>query len=248
MHFSTLRRLSCLALVATFFAAAPTYAGKRRAVKHPTAGAQLNAELSGTVIDNVTGLPVINARVKAGRDSDTTDSQGKFLLKEVVGYGVITVEASRTGYTAKTITLSTGGKQTLDIRLQPGPTVSVRKLDGTSFNIDFDSLEFGYVVTFGGYHSAEFEDFCKPDGSQVAIDRSQIKRIVGPSTPVTATACCTQRNTVKVNVELKTGEKSDMYFIDACNGYPDIDLLGRDHVSGKMQYIPFAQIAEIVFP
>jgi len=248
MHPDKLHRSLTFLLLATVLAVPSFAAGKRRATEHPTMAAQITAEISGTVIDNATGQPVPAVKVKVGRNSETTDAAGKFDLKTVTGAGSLNVEFSRSGYTAKTVNLTTGGKQVLTVRLDPGPTVRVRKVDGTIYDIDLDSAEIGYSVPFSGYQSAAAVTLCKADGATISVDRTQLRRIVGPATTVTGSACCPNTSTVKVNVELKTGEKSDMVFVDACNGYPNIDLLGREHVNGKFQYIPFAQIAEIIYP
>ncbi|HEX2061503.1 MAG TPA: carboxypeptidase regulatory-like domain-containing protein [Thermoanaerobaculia bacterium] len=250
MYPDKLRRLLCLALAATFFIALPSFAQRRRAVNHPSAGGLITAaEVSGTVVDNVTGAPVIAVKVEGGGDSDLTDKDGRFTLKNLESFGgVLNIDASRSGYVTKRTPLTTGGTHTLNIRLDPTPTVRVRRIDNSTFDLDFESILFGYPVAFSGYRSAEFEEFCRPDGTTVTIDRSQIKRITGPLAELTYAPCCPNAPTAKVNVELKTGEKMDMYFVDACNGFPNIDLIGREHVNAKFQYIPFKQIAEVIFP
>jgi hypothetical protein len=252
MHPDKLRRLMSVALAASFLIAVPTFAaGKRRAAAHPSAGGQLKIALvSGTILDNVTGAPVIAARVEGGGDSDVTDKDGKFDLKNLESFqGRIDIDVTRSGYSTKRTTLTTSGNQTgLTIRVDPTATVRVRRVDNSTFDLDFESILFGYPVAFSGYRSAEFEEFCKADGTSVTIDRSQIKRITGPAVEVNHAACCPNSPTMKVNVELKSGEKTDMYFVDACHGFFNIDLIGREHVNAKFQYLPLSQIAEIIFP
>lgn len=250
MHPDKLRRSLCLALAATFVIAVPSFAQRRRAVNHPSAGGLITAvEVSGTVVDNVTGAPVLAVKVEGGGDSDLTDKDGKFTLKNLESYGgVINIDASRSGYSLKRIPLTTGGTHSLTIRLDPTPTVRVRRIDNSTLDLDFESILFGYPIAFSGYRSAEFEEFCKPDGTAVTVDRSQIKRIIGPLVELNHAPCCPESATAKVNVELKTGETMDLYFVDACHGFPNIDLIGREHVNAKFQYIPFKQIAEVIFP
>jgi hypothetical protein len=248
-----LRRTLSFALVAAVLAAVPAVstqaAGRRRAVTPPSATGKLTAEISGTVVDDVTGHPVASARVTAGGRSDTTDSAGKYQIKNITSYhGVINVEVSRSGYTTKKQTLTTGGVQTLTVRLVSAPTVHVRKVDNSAFDVDLDSVQFGYPVAFSGYRSAEYEDFCNASGVPVVVDRTEIRRIIGPAVMVDNATCCPGAQTLKVTVELKTGQTTDMFFVDACNGFPNIDLIGRDHNTGKFEYTPFAQIAEVVFP
>lgn len=249
MHLDNLRRTVAAALVATCLASLPVYASKRRSVRSPSSGDSLTATLTGTVTDATTGAPVINARVSVGNRFDNTDDAGKYELRNVTVFSTtLPVTAERTGYLAKTTTLTTGGAQTVNFTLTPTPTVQVRKTDGTTFAVDLESILFGYPVVFSGYREDESEDFCKPDGTQIVVHRSEIKQITGPAVPATSAACCPGVQTVRVNVELKTGEKTDMYFVDACNGFPNIDLKARNHVTGKTEYTPFNQISSIIFP
>ena len=252
MHPDKLRRLLSLALAASFLVAVPSFAsGKRRAAAHPSAGGHITAALiSGVVIDNVTGAPVIAARVEGGGDSDITDKDGKFDLKNLESFqGRLDIDVSRSGYTTKRTTYTTSGNQTgVTIRVVPTATVRVRRIDNSTFDLDTESILFGYPIAFSGYRSAEFEEFCHSNGVAATIYANQIKRITGPAVEVNNAACCPNGPTLKVNVELKTGEKMDMFFVDACNGFSNIDLIGREHVNAKFQYIPFAQIAEVIFP
>jgi hypothetical protein len=245
MHLNQLRRIVVAAFVAACFAAVPVHAAKRRSVRSPSSGDSLTATLTGVVTD----APVIYARVSVGNRFDSTDESGKYELRNVTVFATtMPVVAERTGYVAKTTTLTTGGAQTVNFVLTPTPTVQVRKVDGTTFSVDQESILFGYPVVFSGYREDESEDFCKPDGTQIVVHRSEIKQITGPAVPATSAACCPGVQTVRVNVELKTGEKTDMYFVDACNGFPNIDFKGRNHVTGKTEYTPFNQISSIVFP
>lgn len=249
MHLIQLRRLLSVALVATCFAALPSEAAsKRRSVRVSPAPVQLTAEITGTIRDSVTNEPVVSAKVQVGDNSKLTDNAGKYTLRNVQASGNIVVEISRSGYVTQTQTITSGGNHTLDARLVPLPTVSVRKTDNTTLQLDSDTIRFGYSIPFSGYRDAEFEEFCKADGTTVSIDRSEISRITGPATTVRFTPCCPNADTVKVNVTLKNGQTMDAYFVDACNGFPNIELLGRDHKTAKAQYIPFTAIAEIIFP
>lgn len=243
-----LRRSVVLALMATCLIAVPSHATKRRAVKHPSPAIVGVLTVSGIITDNVTGAPVINARVSIGHDSDTTDNTGKYELKEVTAGLPSNLTVERTGYVTKTISISSGGVQTLNIRVDPTPTVRLRMIDNTVIDLDSESILFGYPVPFSGYREDESEDFCKPDGSTVSIHRSQFRRISGPAAEVNFPACCTTGRTVRINAELKTGEVTNLYFVDACNGFPDIDVKGRNHVTGRTIYTPFKNIAEITFP
>ena len=254
MHPVHARRMLTVALMATVaFAAVPARAaGRRRAVSHPTLADKFIApKITGTVIDNVTGQPVLFATIKVGDRTDVTDSAGKYQVKNVSSLsGKIVVQASRTGYTAKNVDLTTGGDHVVDFRLVPLPTVHVTKADNTTVELDADSVEFGYPVLFSGYTAAPFEEFCKPNGAALTVNRTDIRRINGAATKSVQSACCGTHEVEKINVQLKSGEVTDLYFVDTCdNGtVTSIDLIGRNHTTGKIEYTAFSAISEVVFP
>lgn len=232
-----------LVLLSLLISLVPLHADKRRAVQHPSTSVKV--DVSGTVIDNVTGQPVIAAKVHVGGQSDLTDSQGKYLISNVQT-AETTLTAERSGYGPKTAALS-GGTQVIDFRLDPLPTTTVRLTNGTTIQVDTDSIKFGYTLPFAGYVSAESEEFCKPDGTKVIVDRSQMKRIIGPAVSVASAPCCSASNVLKVKLELKSGETSDVFFVDSCDGYSS-DLIARNHVTGKYVYLGFEEMSEVIFP
>jgi CarboxypepD_reg-like domain len=250
MHHIPVRLLTAALVATVVFTAAPSQAQRRRAASHPTAQGKLTSpKISGTVVDDATGQPVIFARVRVGDRIDSTDSAGKYQVKNVSSFqGSILVEVSRTGYNTKTVQSPTGGEQVIDVRMVPLPTVHVKKADNTTVELDADSVEFGYPVVFSGYNTAAFEEFCKPNGTSVTLNRSEIRRINGVATKGVHAACCGTKEVEKINVELKTGEITDLYFVDTCNNVQSIDLIGRDHTSGKLVYTAFTSISEVVFP
>ena len=247
MHSNSSRRLLSAALVAVFVLAVPMYGAKRRSVKAPNAGPQLTVTVNGVVLDATTNQPIASVRVEASGRHDTTDTAGKYDMKNLAGYGDVTVTASRTGYQSKTLKITQGGPTTLTFSLTPTPTVSVKKTDNSTLAIDYESITFGYPVPFSGYYDSEYDDFCKADGTQVRIDRTQIKKITGPGTLVSVGNCCTDRQVEKVNLLLRNGQNFDATFTDSCEGF-NIDFIGRDHATGKYVYIHFTDISEVVFP
>lgn len=249
MHASSLRRSTLLVLLVTLLAAVPSYAGKRRAVRHPSAGEKLIATVTGKVLDAVTGAPVIGATVNWHNGSASTNAAGEFTLRNIYGYGgKIEINAERSGYTAQKHEITAAGNQTVEFRLQPKPTVRVKLVNDIVLDIDLESLEFGYAVAFSGYIKEASEDFCRPDGSAVRLHRSEMKKITGPGTLATHAPCCASTNVLKVNVELKSGGAGDYYFAESCQNANKMDLIGRDHTSGQFHYIRFEEIAEVVFP
>ncbi|HVE72553.1 MAG TPA: carboxypeptidase-like regulatory domain-containing protein [Thermoanaerobaculia bacterium] len=241
-------RSLAVALLVMAAIAVPAFA-KNRAVGHRTPPGQFSVPLiNGTVVDNVTGQPVIGAEVSAGGNRfDATDTQGRFDLKSVTGFGTIVVTVARSGYQPTTASVTPTGATTLTIRMTSTPTTTVRLVTGETKVLDTESIKFGYPV-FTGYVESESEDFCKiTDSTQVTIHRSQMAKVTGPAQTVSAGACCTG-NAQKMTLTLKTGEVMEVIFTDTCQERYKVDVDGRLHVSGQFEHIPIENIAEIVFP
>jgi len=243
MNLNRTRVLS-LVVLSTLLLALPSFAGKRRAVGHPT---HSTTEVSGIVLDSVTGEPVVTARVDVGNQHVTTNEEGRFVLNNVDLSQPKTLTVDRTGYASQTVPVSLGSSVNLTIRLVPEPTASLRKTDGTVVQLDYDSIEFGFLNGFSGYIQSPSEDFCLPSGTLQAVDRSQMKKLVGPAVRVTHAPCCSTSEIFKITVELRTGTTTEAYFDDSCSGYP-VDVIARNHATGVYEYIPFTEVAELVFP
>jgi hypothetical protein len=241
------KTVAAIALLVTATVPALAQNPKRRAVQHPsTGGPVIPIVATGTVVDAVTGQPVVFADVRLGSRSDRTDRTGKFKIStNIPSQGVLSV--TRSGYVAGSQNITGGGTQDFTIHLTPTPTVRLRLTDGSIKELDQESIEFGYVPPFGSYNKGESDDFCKPDGTQVSLNRSQIKRIIGPATLENNSACCSNNTVLKITAELKSGETTPLYFTDSCLGYM-IDFIGRDHVSANFVYTKFVDVAEIIFP
>jgi len=84
-------------------------------------GSSINLNISGKVLDDATGNPVVGATVKAGTVSTTTDDNGIFILKNAPGKSSLAlVQVEKTGYfpgSRSFLPLSGGGN--LRIRLLP---------------------------------------------------------------------------------------------------------------------------------
>ncbi len=234
-------------VILALLAALPSFGAQRkRSVGKPNVGVAFTASCKGTVVDAATGLPVAFATVSAGESFRVvTSREGKFQLSSVTALGSVAVTAGRTGYKSSTQMISGDGTHELTFRLQSRPTVNLKKTDGTTLTLDDDSVKFGYVVVFGGYVAGTEDDFCKTDGTRVTIPLASIKKVVGPAV-LGQTACCT-RMAQKILLELRDGTSSDYTFRDSCEG-TKIDLLGRNHVTGDSVFVPFSEVAELVFP
>jgi len=249
MNPAKLRRNLLAALVAALLIAVPSQADKRRSVGSRSPGAQFTLEvLSGTVVDAVTGQPVIAATVFGGNRTDVTDAQGKFDLKNVTGAGYLTIQVDRSGYQPYAAQFKPGDATPLAVRVTPTKTATIRKTNGENLEVDMESLKFGYPVPFSGYRESESEDFCTVDGNKFYIHRAQMARLTGPAVLVAGGACCTEGNAARMTLTLKSGQTMDVLFTDTCEERYRVDVGARLHVNGTFVHVPITDIAEIVFP
>ncbi|MEA2488278.1 MAG: CarboxypepD reg-like domain, partial [Acidobacteriota bacterium] len=221
--------------------ALPVFAAKRRAAGHP-ANTASDATLRGTVLDNVTGQPVTGATVTVqglSNKTDTTDVAGHFEIKHLP-FGVYTLSFTRTGYEPKSagITATANSSTPIETRLTPKPVVLVKMTNGSTVQIDTETVEFAYMVPFSGYARSEYARFCLPGTGEFQPDRSEIKKISGPIVPGTNASCCKDGNPLKATVQLRNGQTSEVFFIDSCVGY-EVNFIGRDHVSGQFVFLKF---------
>src|SRR5215212_1478756 len=164
-------RMKFVALAVMLLAALPSLgAAKRRAVNHPSLGAAFTATVKGTVVDATSGLPVAFATIHVLNTSISTTKEGTFEINDVNGFGSnVPVVASRSGYNSSTLTISGNGTHTLNFRLQSRPPVAVRLTNGTTYQIDDDSVKLGYVILFSGYISTTSQAFCRNDGTRTTV-------------------------------------------------------------------------------
>ena len=239
---------SFLVVLATFALALPGFAAaKRRAVETRSPGVRFTISVTGVVLDATTNQPVRHAKVTAGIRTDTTDAEGKFSLKNATGYGVLNVEAERSGYVTATAKVNPGDTAPVTMRMTPTKTITVHR-GATTTLLDIESVKFGYPVPFSGYRESSTEEFCKADGTQVEVNRDAMQRLAGPATLVDNATCCNETKIMKMTLTLKTGETSDVFFTDTCGDHNKVDVGGRDHISGEIVHIPITEINEIVFP
>ena len=249
MNPAKLHRNLLAALAAVLFIAVPSHAQKRRSVAHRPPGTPFTLEvLSGTVIDSVTGQPVVAASVFGGNRSDVTDAQGRFDLKNVSGAGALTLQVERSGYQPYAAQWKPGDASPLTVRAVPTQTVTIRKVNGETVVVDMESLKFGYPVPFSGYRDSESDDFCTVDGAKLYIHRSQMVKLTGPAVIVAGGACCTEGNAAKMTLTLKSGQTMDVLFTDTCEERYKVDIGARLHTAGTFVHVPITEITEIVFP
>lgn len=240
-------RMKRLAIVIAVLLTLPSFAQKRRSVGTPEVDADpITIVCKGTVTDAATGLPIAFAEITTDRGiHGATPRSGKFSFKVVTKLGSVSVTAGRTGYQSSTIKVTAAGTNELNFRLESRPTATLKKSDGTTVALDDDSVKFGYIVPFINYQTMTGSDFCMTDGTRSKIPIAQMARITGLGMSVPSSCC--QRSGQRVLLELRDTTLQDATFIDSCYGY-SVDLIGREHATGDVLYVPFGDVAEIVFP
>jgi carboxypeptidase-like protein len=220
---------------------------KRRAVKPglTSPAAPATALLSGTVVDATTNAPVVAVLVRLGARSGRTDSQGKFAIKLSPG-SPQTLTFERTGYDTLSSTVTITGDDSQTFRLIPRGTIKIRLNSGVTYQIDPETIEFGYVAPFSGYNKDTKLNLCKGGGDAFQPDRADIKHITTGAT-LNDAKCCATGAIPAINVELKSGGTTTAGFVDACFDYK-VDVIGLDHITAQPVYIHFSDIAELTFP
>lgn len=226
-----------------------------------------------SLFDSATQQPVIGAEVRSGGEVATSDSSGNFSIHVPLGRPT-QVTVHRTGYddlsfvvtfpinssgipvsfplpNLPQITFPNGGppqNSSTGVALQSQTPVSVRLTSGQTIHLDFDSVQFAYVLPFETPQGANNASFCMTSGALWAPDRGDFSQIIGPATALSNTACCKLGPMLAVNVKIKgTNLPIQVAFADSCFGY-DIDFVGRDHESAQYVYLNFKDIALITFP
>ncbi len=231
--------LSLSLVIASDASAAP----KRRAVTMPSM-AMVN--LTGDVRDSVTGQPVVMVEISAGSEVVRSDRTGKFTIAIPLSRPT-TVTFARAGYATATSQLNLAASSTRTIQLTPTATVRVVTTASQTYELDEDTIEFGYAEPFLGVRRARVVKFCPAGGGEVEVDRDEFKRIDGPATTATEVACCPTTAALGITVELATGGPQRLYFTDSCRGLPML-LQGHDHRTWEVIYVRFTDVKEVVFP
>lgn len=202
--------------------------------------------ISGVVTDATTGARVKNVVISNGVVTSTTDDLGAWTLKLPQGRPTL-LTATYFAYRTQTQTVTPTAGGHVDFALSSNPIITVKLTSGESVDFDYDSAKFAYLTVFIGYVKDDNANFCRPNGETWAPNKSEFRKVTGPSTNVNFSPCCTLGPITTANVEMKTGEKTAVYFNDSCFGN-EVDFLGRERSSGTFRYYAFKDIAEIDFP
>jgi len=184
-------------------------------------------------------------RLRALTTPGHTDDHGNFFIKLVPGTPA-PLTFARSGYETFTTTVSVRGDEAQTFRLIPKATVNIRTSAGASYDVDPETVEFGYVAPFTGYNKDTKLNLCKGGGESFMPDRTEIKRITGAA-QLNDPKCCAQISIPAINVELKSGGTTTAGFVDACFGYK-VDIVAQDHVTALPVYFHFTDLAEVTFP
>jgi hypothetical protein len=213
--------------------------------RHAVVGSE-EVAISGFVRD-AAGTPVAGVLVHSGtRFSSGTGTDGKYTLTLPANRPTL-ITAEYFAFEPATVTFTPTRGATLDITLsKPRPAVAVKLTNGETHVLDLATSTFAYYIPFSGYARFDNANFCKPDGSAFAPAKTEFARIVGPATAVNFSPCCSRGAVMTVNVEMKSGEKSQVYFNDSCFG-GEVDFIGRERSTGQWQYYNFVNVAQIDF-
>src|SRR5260221_12098522 len=202
--------------------------------------------VNGTVTDSATGKPVKNVQIANGIVFTFTDDAGTYSIKLPGGRPTL-LTATYFAYKPFTKTVTPAAGATFDFSLSPNPSIFVKTTAGETVNLYYGTSKFAYIVVFIGYVVDNSANLCKPDGTAWAPNKSEFNKILGPAQDANFSPCCTKGPVTTVNVEMKTGEKTAVYFNDSCFGN-EADFLGRERSTGSFRYFAFKDIAEIDFP
>lgn len=209
--------------------------------------APYNVKITGVVIDATTSKPVasVDVSIVNSKTKVATDAEGKFTMTALGGFSV-GVEASRSGYIAQTKTVSATHDTAVNFTLTPTATATVREVNGTTTQVDAESIKLAYLVPFSGYVSATTGNFCLADGNVTHPEISEIAKLIGPATPQTVSKCC-NFPIMSMQVVYKSGQTQTVYLADSCFGN-EVDVLGREHNSGQFVYFNLTNVAEVTLP
>ena len=238
----TLSRILASSLI---LLAAPLFAQNRQ---HAAVTAPM-VTIHGVVRD-AAGAPVAGAIVRSGPYSSSrvngTLPDGKYSLTIPAGRPTL-LTAEDFAFESVTTTITPAADSTVDFTLTVSrPTVTVKLLNGESHVLDLGTSKFAYYVVFAGYARFNNANLCRTDGSAFAPNKADFAKITGPFTVVNFSPCCSRGPVVTANVEMKSGEKTQVYFNESCYG-SELDFLGRERSTGLFNYFKFDDIAEIDF-
>jgi hypothetical protein len=242
-------RAAAVALLLTTVAASSFADDHKRRSASPNPGSAAAAPnyvwLEGIVVDADMNTPVAGAEIREGSRGGIADGQGKFYLRLIAGTEV-TVVLSRSGYQSRSQTVKITADTLQTFLLTSLATTTIRTSSGATYNVDTETLEFGYIAPFTEYRKFTYLNLCTSDADSFRPDRADIKRVTS-AVQLSNAKCCPGRSMPAINVELKSGGTFTAAFADACVGY-SVDAIAIDHVTARPVYIRFSDITEVLIP
>lgn len=232
-----MRKLLTNLLFLSLVISVPAVARTRAAV-HPAG----QVSYSSTVVDAVTGNPVIGAEVVNQGLTTTTSATGAFTIP-VNSATPTTLTIRRSGYDTITVTVLPGLPPS-PIRMQPHAGITVKMKTGQTVQIDSESAQLVYSIPLLTSVHSTIAALCK-DGTQIEVELSAFARISNIMR-ASGAACC-RFDTIWFDLEQKGGDRSHVALSYDCLTY-DCFLGGRDRDTYKMVYLKFEDISEVTFP
>ena len=236
-------RLAPLLLVSFLISDSSFASAKRRAVNVPFVA---EATLTANIADAATGNPVLFVEVAGPGVFTRSDRAGNFSVRLPLGHPVA-LTFTRSGYEPLTEIVTIHSNTTDTIRLQSRPSVRIRTRAGVTYEVDLETLEFGYPEFFLGYRRDRKVAMCKQGGGELTLDRDDARRLRGPAFSAIELRCCPRGTPTGLEVELKSGETHRAYFLDSCEGRT-VELIANDHVTYEPVFVRVTDVAEVVFP
>lgn len=238
-----MRNLTRTILLISLIAAVPALAAtnRHRAVAAPDAPILY----SSTVVDATNGKPVVGATVANGKTTTITDAAGKFTLPVYAGTQT-TLVVTRSGYNTTTSTfVYQPGLPGTPIQMQPKATVTVVTTAGKTVQLDADSVQFAYAQPLLTEVHSPIGRFCA-NGTELDVDTSQLKQILGPAAKSSGGACC-NLSVDWFDIVLKDGTRQHVSLVFDCYTYYCF-IGGKDHTTFQDTYFSFEDIKEVDFP
>ena len=240
----TVARAALGAMIVLALAAPASAQSRKRVVKRPAAQA---ATLSGVVIDAATRAPLAEAVVRAGTKVAGTGADGRFTLTDLAAGNSYEISVTRWGYQSFTQTLAlVAGENQLEAALQPAPIVSLKAKNGTTYPLDFDSVEFGYVVAFVGWQSTRSLHLCLPSGEEATVTTSEMKSVTFPGSRTESTSCCSLAPGAVARITKPDGSIVDGTIKESCNG-AEYFVRGRNRTTGQHEAIKLSDVESVTF-
>lgn len=235
-------RVVALVVFTLLLSALPLSAQRKRPVR-PVAPER--ATLRIVVVNADTSSPIVGAHVLVGTTQYETDDKGVVTAANLNAGSVVSVNVKVVGYETETksVTLA-AGTNNLEVRIRPSRPAVVTMKNGTTYQIDVNSTEFGYVVAFLGYTKGPFLNVCR-GAEQLTVQRSEIAVITGPAVSGTNACCGPVAQTIKL--QLKNAQTFDAVMRDSCEGYT-MDIATFDLATRKALFLPLKDVARVEFP